>query len=264
MELIDFEGTKVATYTKGQQAGWPIVCIHGFCEDSRVWEDWITLLPDFQFIMIDMPGFGNSKIILNLTIEKIATIVKRVLDFYSVKKCFLVGHSMGGYVSLSFAKAFPEYIQGLCLFHSHPFADTPEKIDGRQKSISFIKTNGAVIFVRQLIPSLFAYHFNKGYQMEVNKMIHHAIQYTSEAIIAAQEAMIQRSEESEVLKQAAYPVLFIIGRQDKAVPIELSLAQIHLPKIADVRIYPTVGHMGMLEAPRETSKALSEFINNFS
>jgi pimeloyl-ACP methyl ester carboxylesterase len=249
----------------GEGGELPVVLLHGFCEDSRVWEEWLGFLPqNRRYLRIDLPGFGNSDFQENLTIGTMAEAVKTVLDHLSIGKFVLTGHSMGGYVSLAFAEKYGEQLAGLCLFHSHPFADSEEKKAGRDKSVEFIQKNGHILFVRQLIPGLFAYDFSKGYQIEVNKLIHNATYYSPDAIIAALKAMRDRPDRSEVLRKIGCPVLFLIGKLDAVVPLQLSLEQTHLPAVADIQVFPAAGHMGMYEAQRESAKAMREFLNNIN
>ena len=147
------------------------------------------------------------------------------------------------------------------MFHSQPFADTPAKKKGRLKAIDFIERNGQVVFVRQLIPKLFAYDYSKGYQAEVNRMIFYASKYEQGAIIDSLHAMRQRPDRSEVLKKIKCPIQFFIGKEDVVIPYEVSLAQINLPGIADIQIYNDVGHMGMFKSPRKTAKAFKKFLS---
>ncbi len=263
MEQLTFQKKQIAFYRSGEGEETPVVLLHGFCEDSRVWDEWLDFLPQRSYLRIDLPGFGNSELLENLSIESMAEAVNAVLEHLNIKKCILTGHSMGGYVSLAFAEKYGEKLTGLCMFHSHPFEDSEDKKAGRLKSVDFIKKNGHILYVRQMIPQLFAYDYSKGYQMEVNRLIHNAIHYSPEAIIAALDAMRIRPDRSEVLKNIACPVLFIIGKHDNAVPLELSMAQAHLPKIADIHVFPTVGHMGMFSAQRETAKVFKEFLSTF-
>jgi pimeloyl-ACP methyl ester carboxylesterase len=260
MYQLNFKEKKVAFYLSGGGDKTPIVLLHGFCEDSSLWEEWLSLLPPRSVIRIDLPGFGQSELQDVLTIEQMADTVIAVLDHLQVKKCHLVGHSMGGYVCMAFAEKQAQRLTSLCMFHSHPFADPEDRKAGRLKSIESVKKNGPIVFVRQLIPRLFAYDYSKGYPIEVHKLIHRAIHFSPEAIIAALEAMRIRPDRSKVLKNITCPVLFFIGKHDTAVPLNMSLAQAHLPTLADIHLLPTAGHMGMFEAQRETAKAFREFL----
>lgn len=260
MPTITFQNKKIGFSVQGK--GTPLVLLHGFCEDSRMWDDFLTLFNYRKIVRIDLPGFGESDLQDEPSIADMADTVKAVLDHLKIDKCVLIGHSMGGYVSLEFAKKHGEQLLGLGMFHSHPYEDSAEKKAGRDKSIDFIRRNGHIHYIKQVIPSLFAFDFSKGYQFEVNKMLYNAAQYSPEAIISALEAMQRRADNSAVLEKINCPVLFIVGKQDTAVPMEESLNQTALPKIADIHILPSVGHMGMFEAKRKTAKIIKNFLSN--
>jgi pimeloyl-ACP methyl ester carboxylesterase len=72
--------------------------------------------------------------------------------------------------------------------------------------------------------------------------------------------MIARPDRTEVLKKTKLPVLFIMGREDQAVPMEDSLKQCHLPEISYVEILENSGHMGMVEEKEAVNKFLVDFI----
>jgi pimeloyl-ACP methyl ester carboxylesterase len=260
MPITTFQNKKIGFSVQGK--GTPIVFLHGFCEDSRMWDDFLTLFPRRKIVRIDLPGFGKSESQNKPSISGMAAAVKAVFDHLNIEKCVLIGHSMGGYVGLEFAKNYGKQLLGLGLFHSHPYEDTAEKKAGRAKSINFIRRNGHIHYIKQVIPSLFAFDFNKGYQFEVNKMLYHAAQYSPEGIISALEAMQHRVDNSAVLERIDCPVLFIVGKEDTAVPMEESLNQTALPKIADIHILPSIGHMGMFEAKRKTAKIIKNFLSN--
>ncbi|RMG85516.1 MAG: alpha/beta hydrolase [Bacteroidetes bacterium] len=258
MQSIIFKGKKLGfRYQKGA-GDMALIFIHGFCEDSRMWDDFATAFRAPN-VRVDLPGFGGSEVPDVHTIEYMAEAVGAILDHLRIEKCLVVGHSMGGYVSLELARHHPEKMAGLCLFHSHPFADDSDKKQSRDKGIEFIRNHGHVLYVRQLIPKLFAFDFNKGYPFAVNKLIYNATQLAPEGIIAALEAMRDRPDRADVLRNLPCPVQFIIGKKDAAVPYETSLRQTLLPDLSDIRIFADIGHMGMFEATARTTLALDQF-----
>ncbi len=261
MEHISFRDKKVAFRLIGDGDASPVVLLHGFCEDSRIWDEWLSFLPkNRRYILIDLPGFGQSEVIPAITMEGMAEAVMAVLNSLDIGHFVLVGHSMGGYVGLAIAEEYEAHLEALCLFHSHPFADSEEKKAARLKSAEFININGHILYARQMIPGLFAYDYSKGYQSEVNAMIHHAAAYDERGILAALEAMRSRKDRSEVLTRLQVPVQFIIGKLDQAIPFELSMKQVYLPQLADIQILPTVGHMGMFEADQASARAFRGFL----
>ena len=60
-----------------------------------------------------------------------------------MKIILLIGHSMGGYITLAFAEKYPELLNSFGLFHSSAYADDEQKIEIRKKGIEFITNNGA-------------------------------------------------------------------------------------------------------------------------
>ncbi len=258
MKAIEHQGRRVAYELEGR--GSVVVLLHGFCEDHRVWEGLLPYLEGFRVLRIDLPGFGDSDPPAQPTLEALADSVRAVLQSEGIARYALVGHSMGGYVSLALAEKHPDELKGLCLFHSHPFADSEEKKAARDKGIAFVRENGVAPYVQGLIPQLFAHDREKGYPEAVNRLIQQAGAFPPEGVIAALTAMRDRPDRAPVLQGLPCPVLFIIGKEDAAVPLEQSLAMTPLPEEAEILLLEGVGHMGMFEAPEETGTALRRFL----
>ena len=90
----------------------PLVLLHGFMENTTIWDEMEAhLSKDFILIKIDLPGHGKSKVYQGIhTVELMAEKVKEVIDALKLEKINLLGHSLGGYVSLAFAEKFPEIL----------------------------------------------------------------------------------------------------------------------------------------------------------
>lgn len=259
MKFIRHDDRKIAYTIEGK--GVPIVLLHGFCEDHFVWEEFKQELLEANYctICMDMPGFGESEVIPNLSIETIADIVYELIQALNLSKIILIGHSMGGYTAMAFARKYADALIGLGMFHSHPYADHPAKKENRDRSIEVVKAKGTALFVKQLIPSFFAPKFVKSSSFVVDKFIHRASNYSSQAIIEALQAMRDRPDSAEVLAQLNCPVLFIIGKEDLAIPLDATMEQTHLAQTAMIEILDEVGHMGMIEARKKTQQIVLRF-----
>ena len=262
--------------------GSAVVLIHGFGEDGNIWNALIkNLQNNFLLIVPDIPGSGKSEMLEgNISIEDHADVIKEILNaelpgerLISSQQsssfppplgeiegagAVIIGHSMGGYITIAFAEKYPELLNGFGLFHSSAFADDEEKKQTRRKAIDFIKTNGAYAFLRTSIPNLFA---GKQHLKEMEALIEEGRKFSSEALIQYYHAMINRPERTEVLKIFSKRVLFIIGEKDNAVPLQASLQQCHLPAISHVHILDT-GHMGMIEDTSKALMAMKSFLQN--
>ena len=109
MQTLTFQGKQVAYYLDGKGTQ-TLVLLHGLCEDSTIWEEFIQELPLSQYLIvrIDLSGFGNSEILPQHSIDLMSEVVKTVLDTLNLEKVVLVGHSLGGYVGAAFAKKYSD------------------------------------------------------------------------------------------------------------------------------------------------------------
>jgi len=258
IEKIEFEEHKINYSAKGE--GKTIVLLHGFLETLEMWDGFVEgLSGDFRVICIDLPGHGKSPVYKGtLSMEIMAGWVKTVLDHLQVKSCIMIGHSMGGYVTLEFAKLYPEMLSAFGLFHSHASADTEEAKENRRRTINIVKLNKAG-FINQFIPDLFAEENVEKFDAEITRLQEIASKTPAKGIIAALEAMRDRSGKIELLLNTAVPVLFIAGKEDLRIPVQNVMAQAILPQHAEVLILGKVGHMGFLEAKNKTLEMIRCF-----
>jgi pimeloyl-ACP methyl ester carboxylesterase len=257
---IFYNNSKVAYQKVGQ--GQILVLLHGFCEDSTMWADFVPLLSKkYTILTIDLSGFGDSDLLKNTGISAMADAALAVLEVEKVESCILIGHSMGGYVGLALAEKKPEILLGLGLLHSHPYKDSQSKTQNRLKTIGFIQRHGIAPFAGHFVRNLFPPDFVEHNKQFVEELIHKTSMHHSDAVIAASHAMIERDDRTAVLTNLACPALFIVGTLDNAIPTEHSFKQLSLPKIASVHILENVGHMGMFEAPVETLEIIVDFID---
>src|ERR1043166_2890153 len=97
-------------------SGFPLVLLHGFCENHACFTNQARFLQDhFQVITLDLPGFGESSPLPHWSMESMAEELNRFLDELHVESCILFGHSMGGYITLAFAEQFPGRLKGFGL-----------------------------------------------------------------------------------------------------------------------------------------------------
>lgn len=270
MPDILFQNKKIFYRVEGK--GKPVVLLHGFGEDSNVWNEQIKALKEnYSVITPDLPGSGQSEILDgNCTLNDYAEVVKAIADEIIFKKekegvnqLCLIGHSMGGYITLAFAEKYPELLSSFGLFHSSAYADDEAKIATRKKGIDFIKKNGAEAFLKTSIPNLFSEQTKKEHPGLISQLFDIAKNITPAALIQYYEAMILRPDRTSVLQSFPRPILFIIGKHDTAVPLEASLRQCYLSAISSVHTLQHSGHMGMWEEEKLSTSYLEKFFYDF-
>lgn len=256
--VVFFKNKKINYQVDG--SGFPIVLVHGFGEDQAVWDEFkYPFTYHHQVVTLDLPGVGLSETVEELSIDDMAEVVNLVLEKLNIDQCIMIGHSMGGYATLAFAEKYEYKLRGYGLFHSHPYADSDEKKANRQRGIAFVAEHGTAPFVKQMIPNLFAPDFVKDHPALIQALITKASSYDPKGIMAGTAAMKNRIDRSHVLKNSTVPVLFIIGKQDKAVSWEQSTEQTTLAEQSTVHILD-IGHMGMFEAAEDTQAMIYEFV----
>jgi len=245
---------------------WPVVLLHGFCESKAIWQHFIQPLADIAHVIApDLSGFGDNEPLKEpVTIEKMADEVYRLLlDLQLDEGGILVGHSMGGYVSLAFAEQYPDWVKGLCLFHSTALADTEEKKKMRDKTVDFLERNGMPAFSENFVPSLFYEKKRQALQPAIEQAMQIANGTHLSTAIEVTKAMRDRKDRTQVLKDSNYPIMFIAGKEDQAVPFDTLKEQFWLPQVSThIQALPETGHMGMFEKEAETLEGLKGFIRS--
>jgi pimeloyl-ACP methyl ester carboxylesterase len=171
----------------------------------------------------------------------------------------VIGHSMGGYITLALAEKYPNHINAFGLFHSTAFADSEEKKSIRKKGIEFINTHGAFEFLKTTTPNLFSPDSKSLIPDSIDAFIDSLNNFKPEALVTYYKAMMQRPDRTELLRKSTVPVLFIIGEHDAAIPLNDSLKQCHLPEKVYIHMLKQSGHMGMLEEPAIANCILEKF-----
>jgi len=245
---------------KDEGSGRALVLIHGFPESIAIWEDFTrTLTRHFRVIRIDLPGHGQSGMLGEVhSMELMAEAVKAILDHAAVKECVMVGHSMGGYVTLAFAEKYPEMLNGFGLFHSQSAADSEEGKFNRERTIALIKEN-RYNFLHQFIPNLFAEQNRERCGEAIALLQAQAEKVTPESLVASMEGMKGRKDRTDVLAESKVPVLFILGKQDSRMPYKTIMKQAALPGHAEILLLGDTAHMGFIESPDLTLRSVRDF-----
>jgi pimeloyl-ACP methyl ester carboxylesterase len=239
-----------------------LVLLHGFCENNTCFNEQVLLFKDHcKIILPDLPGFGLSKLKHEMSLAQMAEELKNLLEFLKVKNCIMLGHSMGGYLTLSFAKQYPEMLKGFGLIHSTAFADSEERKEKRNQVIGFIEKFGKEKYIENFIPGLFTEENQK--KSIANTAIQSALTSSSEGIINAAKAMRDREDTSQVLVQTELPIFFGIGKNDPIIAHEVMLGQAALCKIAFIGLYHKSSHMAMAEEPDTLAHDILKYLKRF-
>lgn len=268
MQTKNFKYQSVNIFYRVTGSGKSVVLVHGFGEDGTIWDKQIDFLKAHcRLIIPDLPGSGQSDCIADMSIEGMCELIKEIISIELQKSPLqgaegvtVLGHSMGGYITLALAEKYPSLLNGFGLIHSSAFADDEAKKNTRSKAIEFIEANGAYPFLKTATPGLFSENWSADHYAEIDTLIEKSKQFTTAALIKYYRAMVARPDRTEVLRNFPSAVLFIIGAHDKAVPFEQSMHQTPMVNLGYIHILRNSAHMGMWEETNKMNTAILAFL----
>ncbi len=226
-----------------------LVLLHGFMENLSIWNDMAPHLSDhFSLLKIDLPGHGQSDILADVhTMELMAEEVNAVLDHQNLEKVHLLGHSMGGYVSLAFAEKHPEKLKSLTLFFSSYLADDEEKKEQRIKSYRIIK-DAFPHYARAGVPNLFNPNERDILEGKIETALETALSTNNLGALASVKGMVERTDKKHILENLEAKILILAGKHDNAVKTDIMIK--NLPDRTNIKSYVLdCGHNGHWEKP---------------
>ena len=255
---IEFHGKTINFQDEGSSDE-VLVLLHGFMNNLEVWKNFVLdYMRSIRVVAIDLIGHGESDVVEDVSsMELQAEAIKAVLDSLNVSKCVMVGHSMGGMITLAFAEKYPEYLKGFCLLHSQAMSDNPKGIENRKRACKLINDD-KLKYIVDFIPNLFAKDNIAKCASEIEDLKDIAISTKKEGIVAAQLGMIERRDRQDVLSSSTVPVLFIAGSQDIRIDILNIMAQATLPKFSETMLLDC-GHMSFIEEEKIIKQRLLSF-----
>lgn len=239
-----------------------VVLLHGYLESMYVWDDFTRLLtPSVRVITLDIPGHGISEVKGEVhTMEMMAATVRDMLDSLGIERATLVGHSMGGYVSLAFCAAYPERLDGIVLLSSSPYPDDETKRENRRREITLVRAGKKDVLARVAPETGFAEANRRRLKDYIDDLVEQVHITEDDGIVALLGGMIARCDQNGMLRASSVPQLFILGRHDNYIPMEAAQRIVEANPQAGVVWLENSGHMGFIEEPEKTAGAILDFV----
>ncbi len=246
--------------------GFPIVFLHGFCESNQIWKDLSTKLSDqFRIICPDLPGFGDSPLpIEEFSLEQIGDSIIEWLKNRGVQSCIVIGHSLGGYISLEILRKHNDFVKAIGLFNSSAFEDAPDKKENRNKLIQFIPEHGVAPFLKTFVPSLFYPPTADKYQNIIDEIEGDGLSIKPQSVMGYAAAMRDRVDSLDLLEAYSDSILLLAGEADQNVPLEKTTEMAKYLASENVHILPESAHMSLFEQSELCFDAIRLFAAKFS
>ena len=201
--------------------GTTIVLLHGFLENASMWNEIASELSKRnRVVTIDLLGHGSSDCLGYVhSMELFAEVLEAVLKQLRIRRLILIGHSLGGYVALSFAERNPQKVKGLCLMNSTSHEDSYERKQLRDRANVMIQKNFTNL-VRMSFTNLFSETSRKKYVDQINRALNEALQTSVQGYIAGQEGMKLRPNRNHVLAENNFKKMIIIWKKDPVLEVQ--------------------------------------------
>lgn len=233
-----------------------IALLHGHGVDSTIWNRIDpSLSAEYAVVSPDL-----AHIATHCTIDEYAEIVAKHLRAEAGEngRVVLIGHSMGGYMALAFAEKYPQMVAGLVLFHSTAYADTDERKEQRRQTIASLNAEGSKPFIEKTLPKMVAPDFPAE---QLNPYIDRYRKLPADALAAGMEAIMGRPDRTHVLRDAPFPVLLVLGKQDQLIPYDITAQLADLSGRISVTSIEQAGHLSMVEQPDEAARVLLDWLS---
>lgn len=251
----------------GPRRGIPLVLLHAFPFDHRMWNDVIDELSDVWTIAIDAPGFADSaspRILMERVepgvygLEMFADSVATLLAKSGIDKAVIAGVSMGGYTALAIAERHPDLVAGLALIDTKASPDDDVAAENR-RTMADEASRGISTGLRHMAGKVLSDETEDERPAMYTQVVKWIGQAPFAGIAWAQKSMADRPGRLHVLEGLDVPAVVIRGEHD-----DLSTQSDH-QEMADALGCELVtiehaGHLSPFEQPQEVAGALRELM----
>lgn len=250
-----FDDSEVTIGFDDRGRGEPIVLLHAFPLDHRMWDPVVKLVEHHvRVIAPDLRGFGEST--GTGTIDDMAGDVVRLLDRARIERVAVGGLSMGGYVALAIARLFPDRLAALLLADTRAGGDSAETKTAREQAIARVASKGVRPYTGELVPKLLAPSNMKGRDV----MVALASLQSPTGVAGALAAMRDRADGTKSLKKIKVPTLVLVGALDTLTPpSEAKKLAAAIPG-AELIVIPNAGHLSSVDAPDQFANAIEKLL----
>lgn len=241
-----------------------LVFLHGFPFNGSSWDPQVQFFKDkVEVYAPDLRGHRNGPDGPGpWMIQHYVEDLKTFFDKNKISNAVVCGLSMGGYVALNFAHAYPNLIKGLVLCDTQAGADSNEAKDKRFATIQKIQRNGIGPFAQEFTKNVVS-ETTMFEKPEVLKQIASMIVGNKpENLMMVLGALASRPDCTPYLAEFDFPSLVMVGSDDKITPPELSKKLAEGIKSAKVHILDRAGHHSNLEQPDAFNGQLEKFLGS--
>jgi 3-oxoadipate enol-lactonase len=256
--LANVNGIQIAYTDEGE--GLPLLFIHGFPLSRGAWSRQVEAFKSrHRVIAPDLRGFGESHSSAGpVSMGQFAEDISVLIQQLGVGPVILAGHSMGGYIALAFAKAYPELLRGLVLVGTKAGKDSTEAAKARHATAEAVRLKGISVVVEAMAPKMLAAsNTDASMAAAVRGFMASA---SLQGVMGALQGMAERPDASDGLGEIRVPTLVIVGSEDTVIPPSESEALAKAIPGAQLMVLPHAGHLVAWEQPATFNAAMENWL----
>jgi len=224
----------------------PLIFLHGWRSEGRVWTQIINTIPNKTIYTLDLPGFGASQNFKDgATLDDYANLVNEFIKSENIHEAILIGHSFGGRIAIKLASKNASWIKKIVLIDS---AGLQEK--------------NLKKFIYKIIAKIVKPFFYIPGLNSLRNKIYKKIGPDYIATPAMQKTFLNIINENldPLLKNINQETLIIWGKNDDITPISMAKTLKQNIKNAKLIVIASAGHFVFIDQPEEFSQELLNFI----
>jgi len=269
MKSVMFNDISMALEDEG--GGIPLLLIHGYPLSRHLWKPQVEGLSKFSRVIApDLRNHGDSTSVKSsgekyppYFMEMLADDCVQLLDVLDIDQpVILCGLSMGGYISFSFYRKYPQRVAGLILAATRSSADSPATRENRKKAIDILKSSGSESVIASMLPMLLSPTTlldNPALVESVKEMMRSV---SLEGMIGDLMGMMERQDSTPLLADIHVPTLVMVGEDDQIIPRSEAEGMHARISNSQLLLLPQAGHLLNLEQPELFNDAVRSFINS--
>lgn len=242
----------------------PVVFLHAFPLNSRMWQPQIKFLEELQinYVAEDYPGFGKNPIISShMGILDYGEYIYQILREKAIGQAIFIGLSLGGYVAFALFRNHPDIFKGLLLANTRATADSVEIRKNRLQMVQNLRINRNLSSIIETHLRLFFTEETRQKKMElINEVETMMGQSTVEGVIQAQQAMADRPDSLELSKGINFPVSIVSSELDSLINPQETQQMVRIIPGARLEYIPKAAHLSNYEAPQEFNRIMQDLI----
>jgi pimeloyl-ACP methyl ester carboxylesterase len=253
-------GTRL--YYEVAGSGRPMILIHGFTLDSRMWDDQFeSFAQQYQVIRYDLRGFGKSSL-PNSESYSYADDLKALIDHLGVSHAYVIGLSMGGKIAIDFALEHPEATDALVAADSALGGFQWQDFKRSLESVWARASKSGVQAGKEVWQGLDLFKPAVGKPDVASRLAQMFSDYSGWHFVNDDPVSELDPPAIQRLNDISTPTLVIIGEYDS--PDFHSISSILHEQIIETRkvVIPGVGHMSNMEGPERFNEIVLDFLVN--